>query len=90
MPTRNANLNRELNPFILSRIEAGQLENPGRAVRARLRRLERQERVYVERPKNHPLKPDNLSPLRSLPMERLFNSAPGPNAVLEYAIHQRA
>jgi hypothetical protein len=90
MPTRSANLTREFNPFVLARIEAGQLRNPGAPVCAALRTLEREERVREERLKIHPLKPDNLSNLRSLPIERLFNSSPGPTALLDYAIHQRA
>jgi hypothetical protein len=90
MPTRTANLTREFNPFVLARTEAGQLENPGGLVCAALRTLEREEHVDEERLKIHHLKPDNLSKLRSLPDERLFNSSPGPTARLDYSIYQRA
>jgi hypothetical protein len=90
MSTRTANLALEFNPFVLAYIEAGQLKNPGEVARAALRTLEREERVYEERLKIHHLKPDNLSSLRSLPIERLFNSSPGPAARLDHPIHQRA
>jgi hypothetical protein len=90
MPTRSANLSRECNPCVLAPIEAGQLENPGKVMCAQLRTLKRVERAYVERARNLYSKPDHPAPLRSLPTDRLSSSSPGPNAVLDHPIHERA
>jgi antitoxin ParD1/3/4 len=46
MPTRNVNLTKELDRFILARVESGRFENASEVVRAALRTLEREERVY--------------------------------------------
>jgi hypothetical protein len=90
MPTRSANLSRECNPCVLAPIEAGQLENPGKVMCFALRTLKRVERAYEQRVGNLHWKPDPLSHLRSLPTDRLSSSSPGPNAVLDHPIHQRA
>jgi antitoxin ParD1/3/4 len=46
MPTRNVNLTPELDSFVLARVESGRFENASEVVRAALRTLEREERVY--------------------------------------------
>jgi antitoxin ParD1/3/4 len=46
MPTRNVNLTQELDRFVLSRVKAGRYENASEVVRAGLRNLEREERLY--------------------------------------------
>ncbi|HEY1904219.1 MAG TPA: type II toxin-antitoxin system ParD family antitoxin [Terracidiphilus sp.] len=46
MPTRNVNLTQELDRFVLTRVESGRFENASEVVRAALRTLEREERVY--------------------------------------------
>jgi len=46
MPTRNVNLTQELDRFVLSRVESGRFENASEVVRAALRTLEREERLY--------------------------------------------
>ena len=46
MPTRNVNLTRELDSFVLARVESGRFENASEVVRAALRTLEREERVF--------------------------------------------
>jgi antitoxin ParD1/3/4 len=46
MPTRNVNLTQELDRFILARVESGRFENASEVVRAGLRTLERDERLY--------------------------------------------
>jgi antitoxin ParD1/3/4 len=46
MPTRNVNLTQELDSFLLARVRSGRYENASEVVRAALRTLEREERVY--------------------------------------------
>ena len=46
MPTRNVNLTQELDRFILARVETGRFENASEVVRAALRSMEREERLY--------------------------------------------
>jgi len=46
MPTRNVNLTKELDSFVLARVETGRFENASEVVRAALRSLEREERIY--------------------------------------------
>jgi antitoxin ParD1/3/4 len=46
MPTRNVNLTPELDSFVLARVESGRFENASEVVRAALRTLEREERVF--------------------------------------------
>jgi antitoxin ParD1/3/4 len=46
MPTRNVNLTQELDNFVLARVESGRFENASEVVRAGLRSLEREERLY--------------------------------------------
>jgi antitoxin ParD1/3/4 len=46
MPTRNVNLTHELDRFVLARVESGRFENASEVVRAALRSLEREERMY--------------------------------------------
>ncbi|MGD0630429.1 MAG: type II toxin-antitoxin system ParD family antitoxin [Terracidiphilus sp.] len=46
MPTRNVNLTQELDNFVLARVESGRFENASEVVRAALRTLEREERLY--------------------------------------------
>jgi antitoxin ParD1/3/4 len=46
MPTRNVNLTQELDRFVLARVESGRFENASEVVRAGLRTLEREERLY--------------------------------------------
>jgi antitoxin ParD1/3/4 len=49
MPTRNVNLTQELDSFLLARVQSGRYENASEVVRAALRTLEREERVYEAR-----------------------------------------
>jgi antitoxin ParD1/3/4 len=46
MPTRNVNLTQELDNFVLARVGSGRFENASEVVRAGLRSLEREERLY--------------------------------------------
>ena len=46
MPTRNVNLTQELDSFVLARVESGRFENASEVVRAALRALEREERIF--------------------------------------------
>jgi antitoxin ParD1/3/4 len=46
MPTRNVNLTPELDNFVLDRVESGRFGNASEVVRAALRTMEREERVY--------------------------------------------
>ncbi len=46
MPTRNVNLTPELDSFVLERVESGRFENASEVVRAALRSLEREEKLY--------------------------------------------
>ncbi len=46
MPTRNVNLTKELDSYVAARIESGRFENASEVVRAALRTLERDERLY--------------------------------------------
>jgi antitoxin ParD1/3/4 len=46
MPTRNVNLTPELDAFLLTRVESGRFENASEVVRAALRTMEREERVF--------------------------------------------
>ena len=46
MPTRNVNLTQELDCYVLARVESGRFENASEVVRAALRTLEREERVF--------------------------------------------
>ncbi len=46
MPTRNVNLTEELDSFVLARVESGRFENASEVMRAALRTLEREERLY--------------------------------------------
>jgi antitoxin ParD1/3/4 len=46
MPTRNVNLTQKLDSFVLARVESGRFENASEVVRAALRTLEREERVF--------------------------------------------
>ena len=46
MPTRNVNLTKELDRFVLTKVESGRYENASEVVRAALRILEREEQQY--------------------------------------------
>lgn len=46
MPTRNVNLTEELESFVRARVENGRFENASEVVRAALRSLEREERIF--------------------------------------------
>jgi antitoxin ParD1/3/4 len=46
MPTRNVNLTPELDSFVLERVGSGRFENASEVVRAALRSLERDEKLY--------------------------------------------
>ena len=46
MPTRNVNLTQEPDRFIMARVECGRFENASEVVRAALRTLEREERLF--------------------------------------------
>ncbi|MGA3032139.1 MAG: type II toxin-antitoxin system ParD family antitoxin [Terracidiphilus sp.] len=49
MPTRNVNLTPELDSFVLDKVESGRFENASEVVRAALRTLEREERLYEKK-----------------------------------------
>lgn len=46
MPTRNVNLTEELDRFVLKKVKSGRYDNASEVVRAALRTLEREERLY--------------------------------------------
>ena len=46
MPTRNVNLTKELDRFVLKKVKSGRYDNASEVVRAALRTLEREEREY--------------------------------------------
>lgn len=46
MPTRNVNLTEELESFVRAQVENGRFENASEVVRAALRSLEREERIF--------------------------------------------
>jgi len=46
VPTRNVNLTKELDEFVVARVESGRYENASEVVRAALRTLERDEQEY--------------------------------------------
>lgn len=46
MPTRNVNLTPALDRFITSRVKQGRYENASEVVRAALRSLDRDEKIY--------------------------------------------
>lgn len=46
MPTRNVNLTKELDRFVLKKVRSGRYDNASEVVRAALRTLEREEREY--------------------------------------------
>jgi antitoxin ParD1/3/4 len=46
MPTRNVNLSPELDHFVAARVKSGRFENASEVVRAALRSLERDERLF--------------------------------------------
>lgn len=46
MPTRNVNLTDELDRFVADKVASGRYENASEVVRAGLRALEEQERLY--------------------------------------------
>jgi antitoxin ParD1/3/4 len=46
MPTRNVSLTDELDGFLQTRVDSGRYEDASEVVRAALRTLEREERVY--------------------------------------------
>ena len=46
MPTRNVNLTKELDRFVLTRVKSGRFENASEVVRTALRTLEREERLF--------------------------------------------
>jgi len=46
MPTRNVNLTPELDRYVLARVQSGRFENASEVVRAALRSLEREERIF--------------------------------------------
>ncbi len=46
MPTRNVNLTDELDHFVLAKVESGRYVNASEVVRAALRSLDREERIY--------------------------------------------
>ena len=46
MPTRNVNLTDELDRFVLAKVESGEYENASEVVRAALRRLDREDKLY--------------------------------------------
>jgi antitoxin ParD1/3/4 len=49
MPTRNVNLTKELDQFVLARVESGRYENASEVIRAALRTLEREEQEFEEK-----------------------------------------
>jgi len=46
MPTRNVNLTKELDRFVMEKVESGRYENASEVVRTAIRTLEREERQY--------------------------------------------
>ena len=46
MPTRNVNLTDELDGFVRTQVQSGRYENASEVVRAALRSLDREERIY--------------------------------------------
>ncbi len=46
MPTRNVNLTKELDRFVLAKVESGRYENASEVIRAALRNLEREEQEF--------------------------------------------
>lgn len=46
MPTRNVNLTKELDNFVVEKVESGRYENASEVIRAALRTLEREEKEY--------------------------------------------
>lgn len=46
MPTRNVNLTKQLDRFVLRKVKSGRYDNASEVVRAALRTLEREERQY--------------------------------------------
>ena len=46
MPTRNVNLTKELDQFVLSKVKSGRYENASEVVRDALRTLENREREF--------------------------------------------
>jgi len=46
LPTRNVNLTEELDRFVLAKVESGQYENASEVVRAALRNLDREDKLY--------------------------------------------
>ena len=46
MPTRNVNLTKELDRFVLKKVESGRFDNASEVVRAALRTLEREDQQY--------------------------------------------
>jgi len=46
MPTRNVNLTKELDRFVLKKVKSGRYDNASEVVRAALRTLEREEQLY--------------------------------------------
>jgi antitoxin ParD1/3/4 len=46
MPTRNVNLTKDLDRFVLAKVASGRYENASEVVRAALRALERDEEQY--------------------------------------------
>jgi antitoxin ParD1/3/4 len=46
MPTRNVNLTKELDRFVMAKVESGRYENASEVVRAALRTLEREDQEY--------------------------------------------
>jgi len=46
MPTRNVNLTKELDRFVLAKVKSGRYENASEVLRAALRSLEREEQEY--------------------------------------------
>jgi antitoxin ParD1/3/4 len=49
MPTRNVNLPKELDRFVVSRVKSGHYANASEVLRSALRLLERDEREYEEK-----------------------------------------
>ena len=49
MPTRNINLTSELDEFVVAKVKSGRYGNASEVVRAGLRTLEREERLYETR-----------------------------------------
>jgi antitoxin ParD1/3/4 len=49
MPTRNVSLTKELDQFIVAKVEAGRYANASEVMRTALRLLEREEREFEEK-----------------------------------------